>query len=197
MSRPPFIILALPRSRTFWLSKFLTYGDWYCGHDELRHVRTLADAQSWLTQPLTGTVETAAAPFWRLIPRHARVVIVRRPVDQVVQSMMASMPAGVFDREGMMRLIVRQDKKLDQVARRLNCVQVGFEHLNSERVCRELFEYCLPYDFDAAWWRAVSAANFQINMPAFMRYIIAHKPQIDAAAYQAKAVTIAALKGAR
>lgn len=190
----PFIILSLPRSRTFWLSKFLTYGGWHCGHDELRHVRTLADVNSWLSQPFTGTVETAAAPFWRLIPSNVRIVIVRRPVEQVVDSMMASMSAGTFDCGSMTRLMRRQNAKLTQVAERTKCVQIGFEQLSNETACRELFEYCLPYDFDREWWRNISSINLQISMPEFMRYIISHKPQIDGAAYQAKVATITALK---
>ncbi len=28
----PFVVFGLPRSRTAWLSRFLTYGDWVCGH---------------------------------------------------------------------------------------------------------------------------------------------------------------------
>jgi hypothetical protein len=191
----PFVILALPRSRTFWLSNFLTYRDWHCGHDELRHVRTIGDVQSWLSQPFTGTVETAAASFWRLIPSGVRVVIVRRSVEEVVNSMVASMPPGVFDRDGMTRLMTRLDLKLSQAAKGLpNALVVTFEELKTEEACSRVFEYCLPYPHDPAWWRAVSAVNLQINMPAFMRYVVAHKAQMAGAAHQAKTITIAGIK---
>ena len=64
---PPFVIFALPRSRTFWLSKFLTAGGWVCEHDEARHVRGMDDVRSALGREFTGYVETGAAPFWPLI----------------------------------------------------------------------------------------------------------------------------------
>jgi hypothetical protein len=191
----PFLILALPRSRTFWLSNFLSYRDWHCGHDELRHVRTLGDVQSWLSQPCTGTVETACAPFWRLIPAHVRTVVVRRPVEDVINSMMASMPPGTFDRAGMTKLMLRQEQKLNQVQKRTKALMIGFEELNSPSSCRELFEYCLPYEFDRAWWDSFSKVNLQINMPSFMRYVVAYRAQMAGAALQAKTVTIAALRG--
>ena len=49
--------------------------------------------RAWLGQPCTGTVETAAAPFWRLLTAlrpDARIVVkLRRPVPDVVASLMA------------------------------------------------------------------------------------------------------------
>ena len=192
----PFLILALPRSRTFWLSKFLTYRDWHCGHDELRHVRTLADVQSWLSQPMTGSAETAAAPFWRLIPPDVRIVIVRRPVPDVVKSMMATMPEGVFDRNAMTSLMTRLDLKLSQVSKRLpNTLTLSFDSLKDEAACAQVFEYCLPYSHDHKRWRILSGINLQISIPVFMRYIIAHQPQIAGAAAQAKGVTLLKMKG--
>src|SRR5215472_6751131 len=80
----------MPRSRSKWLSQFLGYGEWQCGHDELRHCRSLDDVRSWLSQPCTGTVETAAAPFWRLLRAMApgvRIVTVHRPVAAVAASL--------------------------------------------------------------------------------------------------------------
>jgi hypothetical protein len=87
MGPPPFVVFSLPRCRTKWLSVFLQYGPWSVGHDELRHARSLDDVTSWLSQPCTGTVETAASPFWRLLPAGVRVVTVRRDVWDVVGSL--------------------------------------------------------------------------------------------------------------
>ena len=78
----PFVVFGLPRSRTTWLSRFLTYADWVCGHDELRHMRSMDDISAWFSQPCTGTVETSGAASWRLLDTTApgaRVAIVRRP----------------------------------------------------------------------------------------------------------------------
>ena len=57
---PPFVVFALPRSRSAWLARFLTWGDWMCGHDELRHCRSLDDVRAWLAMPCAAWV---AAPW--------------------------------------------------------------------------------------------------------------------------------------
>jgi len=191
----PFVILSLPRCRTHWLSKFLTYRDWTCGHEELRHVRTLEDVKSWMSQPCTGTAETAGAPFWRLIPSDVRIVIIRRPIEQIVSSFMTTMP-GVFDRSGLTALMERQDYKISQILRRYpTTLAMSFDELKSETSCKTIFEYCLPYEHDHQWWHVLSGINLQINLPAFLRYTIAYRPQITGAALEAKGVTLFKMRG--
>jgi len=184
----PFVIFALPRSRTRWLSRFLSYGDWHCGHEELMHCRTLDDVRSWLAQPCTGTAETAAAPFWRLLTAYApdaRVVVIRRPVAAVVASLMA---LRLGFNEGVLTLAMRRmDAKLDQIAARLpGALSVPFEDLATEAGCARVFEHCLPYRHDPAWWAAVAPMNIQCDMVAVLRYFAAHGPQLQKLARQAK-----------
>lgn len=178
-----YVIYALPRSRTFWLSRFLTYADWHCGHEEIRHLRSMDDVQSWLSLPNTGSVETTAAPFWRLI-KNLKTVIIRRPVDDVMQSLTAQM---AFDRDKLYRQIKRLDAKLDQIEYRLGDVMsVQYEELSQESVCQEIFEYCLPYKHDSAWWQATSQCNLQINFRREMQYYDAYAPQLNKLAKIAK-----------
>lgn len=190
---PPFVILALPRSRTFWLSRFLTYGDWTCGHEELRHARSMEDIASWLAQPCTGTVETAAAPWWRTLRRacpDARVVTVRRPVAEVVDSLAAL----GFDRAVMGPAMRRLDMKLDQIEARVpGVLSVRFADLADERTCAAVFEHCLPHQHDLEWWRVTSALNLQVNVPAMVRYHRAHAAQMNKLAAIAKHQTVAAM----
>jgi len=180
-----FVILSLPRSRTAWLSRFLSYGEWTCGHEELRHFRSLDDVKAWFAQGLVGTVETAAAPFWRLIPEGVKVVVIRRPVAEVVESLM-NLPGCEFDRAALEKLIVRLDRKLDQIEARLDCLSVEFDDLATEAGAAKVFEYCLPYTFDKAHWQAFAGVNIQINMPALMRYYAAYRPALDKLASIAK-----------
>src|SRR5215472_8322044 len=115
----PVVILSLPRCRTAWLSKFLSYGQWQFSHDELRHCRSLDDVRSWLAQPYTGTVETAAAPFWRLLERYspeARIVTLRRPVAAVAASLARG---GLCVDDAVMRRLQMADRKLEQIEHRL------------------------------------------------------------------------------
>jgi hypothetical protein len=185
---PPFIVLALPRSRTYWLSRFLSYGDWHCGHDELQHMRSLDDVQTWFTQPNVGSVETAAAPFWRLLRRYQpdiRIVTVRRSIEDVLASVTRAVPG--CDPTAVSRLLWAADRKLDQVETRMQGVlSVRFKDLADEATCAEVFEHCLPYDHDPVWWAAWDAQRVSGNLAAQVRYCRAYLPQLQKLARAAK-----------
>lgn len=184
-ARSPFVILALPRSRTFWLSHFLTFGEWTCWHEQGRYLRTAADVRSWLAQDLTGTVETAVAPWWRLIRTYrpdARVALVRRPVSEVVDSIMRLDMRGTysFERAALTGRMEALDRKLDQIERRLpNALSVPYSALEDEATCAGLFEHCLQRPHDPEWWRSLADENMQADMPSMARYMRANKPQLD------------------
>jgi hypothetical protein len=187
-----FVVLALPRSRTTGLSKFLTYGEWSCGHEELRHLRSLDDVKTWFSQDCVGTAETAAAPWWRLLPPETKIVLVRRPVEEVIESLMA-LPGLSFDRDKIEAAMRHQDRKLDQIAARLPCVSVDYADLANAETCRQVFEYCLPYEFDEAHWEKWADQNVQCDMLALMRYTLAYGPALEKLAKVAKHQTIAAM----
>ena len=195
MTAPPFLILGLPRSRTKWLATFLSYRDWHCGHEELLRCRSFDDLRSWLAQPCTGSAETSAAPFWRLIPKlapAARIVVVRRPVDEVIASLLRF---GLFDPAALTVAMRRADAKLDQAEARLpGVLSVRYSDLTDEAMCARVFEHCLPYEHDAAWWSACAAINMQIDLRAMLRYFMAHRPQLEKLAAQAKHRMLAALR---
>lgn len=190
---PPFVILGLPRSRTAWLARFLTYGDWVCGHEEARHWRSLDDARTWFAQPNIGTAETAAAPFWRLlddVAPDARIVIVRRPIADVVESLMR---VGEFDRAALVRQMERLERKLDQIERRRAVLSVRFEDLAHERFCKQVFEHCLPYAHDHQHYAALADQNVQCDMRALLRYATAYLPALTKLAAVARHRTLTAM----
>jgi hypothetical protein len=189
-----FIVYALPRSRSFWLSKFLSYGDWYCGHDEARHARSLQDIKSWFSQPQTGTVETSAGQFWRIVPKGVKTVVLRRPIPEVV----ASLAKLGFDPNVQAPAIALLDRKLEQIAARVpGAISVTFEELGTLEGCKKVFEYCLPYEFDPRWWEFLKDANLQANIPALGRYIQAFRPQVEWLRTAAKNAIIAELESHR
>lgn len=174
----PFVVLALPRSRTAWLSHFLSYGNWHCGHDEVRHMRSLDDIHSWFSQGAIGSVETAVAPWWRLL-KNVRLVTIRRPIVEVVDSM-SRIPGCSFDRDVLTANMRALDRKLDQVEARVpDVLSVNYSDLDKEEACAALFEHCLPYKHDSARWRALSSVNIQINMRTLIRYCEAYKPALE------------------
>lgn len=176
---PPFVVFGLPRSRTYWLSRFLSYGGWHCGHDEVRHVRGLDDVRSWLSQDRMGTVETAAAPFWRLmvdIRPDVRIATVRRPIPQVIDSL--SRTGMSFDMAVLTRHLTKLNRKLDQIERLPDVLSVDYAALTDAATCRKIFEHCLPFPHDAAWWARLDAVNLQVDLAAQFRYLRAYAPQL-------------------
>lgn len=193
---PPFVVLGLPRSRTAWLSRFLTYGEWVCGHEELRHMRSLDDVEAWFSQPCIGTAETAAAPWWRMLDRFApgaRIVTVRRPVDEVVDSLLR-IPGLSFDYAQLVATMTKLDRKLDQIEARMpNVLSVPFADLADEGACAQVFVHCLPYSHDRKHWAALSVQNIQIDMRAMMRYFRAYSAPMNKLAAIAKHRSLTAM----
>ena len=70
----------------------------------------------------------------------------------------------------------RQDRVLNQVAK--HALAVEYADLAREDVCRGVFEYCLPYDFDRDWWFAMDQQNLHCDLLAMVRYFQAHAPQM-------------------
>jgi GNAT superfamily N-acetyltransferase len=146
------------------------------------------DVKSWFSQPNTGTVETAAAPFWRLVQSirpDIRTVVVRRPVAEVVESCMA-LNMG-FDRAVMTAAMTKLDYKLDQIERRIpNVLSITFADLATEETCARVFEHCLSLPFDRDRWTAMSVTNLQSDMAATIRYAKAYLGQLTKMAKVAK-----------
>lgn len=192
---PPFVVFALPRSRTFWLSRYLSYNSWCCGHDEVRYLRSMDDIKSWFKQPMVGTVETAAGPFWRLLKHYspeARIATVRRPVEEVVESLCK---LARFDVPVIRKRMQQLDHKLDQIEQRCDVFSVRYSDLNHEACCAALFEYCcVPFNHDPLWWKCVSSVNLQLNFTALMRYMEAYTPQLIKIVKQVKHRTIALMQ---
>lgn len=188
-SHPPFVIFSLPRSRTAWLSRYLTYGPWVCGHEECRYWRTMEDVKSWFMQPFIGTCETEAMHFWRLLPRvapEARVVTIRRPVQEVHDSLMR-LNIGQGGPQ-LLRYLRNLDSKLDQIEHRLGVMRIEFSDLVNEEACRLVFERCLGLEHNTVWWKRWSEINLQIDIQVRLRYMMTHLPQMvkmrDVAKYQ-------------
>lgn len=190
-----FLVLALPRSRTYWLSKFLSYGDYECGHDGLRYLRSMEDVRIWLAQDHAGSCETAGAPWWRLIPEDMPVVVVRRPVSEVVDSLLKIDLEGIggYDRPDLTRRMEKLDAKLDQIEARRKVLSVSYDSLSTEKTCKRVFEHCLPYEFDDKWWASMAVRNLQCNMRAMVRYGEANRGQFAKIQCAAKRATISAM----
>lgn len=151
------------------------------------------DVRSWFAQPATGTVETAAAPWWRLMLRmqpDIRIALIRRPAADVT----GSLARYGFDPARTAPLMARLDRKLDQIEARVpGVLSVTFGELATEEGCARLFEHCLPYKHDPAWYAIMAPRDLQINLAVMARYARAFAPQMGKLAKIAKHATIAGM----
>ncbi len=183
--KPGFIVYAMPRSRTAWMSKFLSYGGWSCWHEQAIFMRKIEDFQTILSWPRIGTVETAMAPGWRLLHHYSpsvNCVVVKRPIPEVVESMMATDLKGIatYERNSLTRILEYGDRMLDDVSQNVpGCLTLDFADLSTEAGCKTLFEHCLPFKFDPEWWEERQAENVQVDVANYVRYYHENKPDIE------------------
>lgn len=180
----PFIIYGLPRSRTKWLSVFLNYPGWTCHHDLPATVHSARGVVDLLAAERSGTVETGMEAAWPMLHREfpaARIVVVRRPIEDVRRSLDRhgwAFPPGELE---------ARSARLDEIAALPNAISVTFDDLATEVACRRVFEHCLRQPFDRDWWLSLAAANIQIDMEARAAVIEAKAPEITSFYRQALA----------
>lgn len=133
--------------------------------------------------PNVGTVETGCSPFWRLIPNDTKTITIRRDPDECIQSLMK---VGPFNLTTLKPHIYKLNSKLDQIEHRVpDVLSIDFNDLRSEDTCKQLFEHCLPYQHDPAWWQHLDSTNLQIDFAYMLRYFQAYQPQLNKLAKQA------------
>jgi hypothetical protein len=182
--KPGFVVYALPRSRTAWLSKFLTYGGWSCWHEQAIHMRTLNDIRTVISWPQTGVVETAMAQGWRIIHHYhptLNAVVIRRPLEDVVKSMLAIDLKGYahYDEPRLRKVMAYGNRMLDEIAAQPGTLVLDFDQLATREGCKAVFEHCLPYPFDDEWWQAHKDRNIQCDVASVIRYYHENRPEID------------------
>lgn len=165
----PFFVFALPRSRTLWLSRWLTYGTRQVGHDITVECDTIDDFLDSLTLGLSGTVETAAVEAWPLIREafpKARIAVVFRPIEEVRASLLR---AGVPVDAVVMEALEKRLEAMTELARQPGVLSLPYAALSNREASAGLFEHLTGEKFDSGWWEMMIGANIQIDMPRRLR----------------------------
>jgi hypothetical protein len=170
-----FIIFALPRSRTKWLSEFL--GQWprRVEHDLALQCDSIAGFVDRLSA-LDGTVETGAMYGWRIAQRRlpqAKLVVVRRPVPEVYESLR---------RVGLdvpLEELVWKRAMLDNLGYQAGVRTYSFADLSDHDRLLELYEYCLGEPCSRSWVNSLAYRNVQISIPERVAYIVSNQARIS------------------
>jgi len=166
------------------MSKFLTYGNTECLHEPEVFLRNINELKLLLRSPDVGFASTGSSYGYPLIRHFApgiREVVVLRPVEEVVKSILAIDVSGiaVYDEELLWRNMRYGERCLHKIAQSPDTLVVNHHDLDKESVCANIFEHCLGQDFDKQWWNSLKNQNIQVDFRAFLRYYIQHRPEID------------------
>lgn len=174
MTRPPFFILSLPRSRSYWLSQFLSYQGAKVGHDLSTLCGSVAELKARITA-VAGTCETGAVLGWKVLLEEfpgARMVVIQRSPFDVWNSLAA------LGLETDLQDLIHKWQLLRDCGKQTRAF--SFSDLKSESACREIFEYCLQLEFDREWWLELRDRNLQVDLPSRIQQLITNSVKIAA-----------------
>lgn len=192
-STPPFIVLSLPRSRSFWLASFFRYAEKVVTHDLAVECASVLEFQQKL-RLVDGTCETGAVLGWRLLRAEmpeARIVVVHRPWQAVAASLAAfglAPPVEDLKARAVMLALVSAEPGV---------LSVNFDQLNDPMICQMLFEHCLELPFDWQWWGRLAPLNLQVDMPSRLARLHANYPRLEAFKAEVAARSAVLLQGAQ
>ena len=120
---------------------------------------------------------------WRLL-RHfvpdLRIVVVRRPVEEVVASMLAAVPTGVYDEARLRLNMTRNAAALAEVSALSGVLTIDHWGLDQPDVCAAVWEKCLPSRFDRAWWDDWRTLRVEVDVMSVLRYYHANRDAVEA-----------------
>lgn len=164
----PFIVYALPRSRTKWTSEFLAADGRRVLHDSVVTAATLEEVRSNI-ESAHGTVETGLAPYWRLMNLWwpmARIAVIRRPVADVLFSLTN---CGLDADAGQ---IWEQDRALDKISAQPGVLTIRFSDLRRRCKCQSLFEWLNVASTPIGRWQEFRNVNIQIDVKNRLKILV-------------------------
>lgn len=171
----PFIVFSLPRSRSAWLSVFLSHGVGLVGHDIGVECATPDDFADMLRGPLVGTCETGAQFAWKLIRKmlpDAKFVVIKRDPLEVSESLA---------RFGLTDVDAEMDRRcalLSEISDSEGTLTFSYDDLGHPGVCWAIYEHCTGLPMDMRWWAQMDALNVQVDMPRMIDRLIHNRDRI-------------------
>lgn len=146
-----FFVLGLPRSRTYWLSKFLTTNSCKVEHDGSILYSSLEELHSKMPQ---GNCDTRLLLHWKNLK--GKIVLIDRDYIEVCKSLENIGFLGNTLELCRLKLALEEAKKIYPV--------IKFDDLQKEEVCKWLFEYLTEERFDSIRWKQLNKLNLQVDL---------------------------------
>jgi hypothetical protein len=138
----PFLVVGLPRSRTAWLAKFLSYQGRVCRHEPSLRWESLADFARWLdgSEGASDTMMTFLAHEVQRRRPDIPLLVIRRPRFEVLESL-NRLP---YKKEPWLPAwLEKMDARLDRIEDELDCFVLNFHELDLPMECRLAGLHCL------------------------------------------------------
>ena len=166
----PFVVLSLPRSRSFWLSCFLSDSARPVEHEPSRNFRAREDVGAYFARPGAAAVDTALGLIWRdlELPPNIKLAVMHRPLDEVCASL---------DRLGL------PSSGMPELADKLNSLpglHFDANRLGDEATASAVYAYCTGYTVSRCHWEEFAKQNLQANPAAMMVDALANIAGIQA-----------------
>ena len=174
---PPFVVFAMPRSRTAWLSHWLSgVAQVPVGHDLAIDADSIDQWLGYVARDFRGTCETGAVEVWPILRRSipaCRIITIHRPLEAVC----ASLAAAGYDPP--LDDLTRRCVALESLSGQPGVLSLPFDALADPRACAVLQEYALGVPFDWPAWREAASLNVQINREQRLARLAERRPQIE------------------
>lgn len=150
MGFEPFFVIGLPRSRTYWLSKFLTTDSCKVGHDSSCEYSSIEEMHKKMDN---GICDTALAFHWKLLK--GKIVIIERDYNDVLRSVSA---LGMVESASLRKIY----DALQEAKQFYPCI--SYKDLQKKSVCKELFEYLTGEKFDSVRWKRMDKEIITVSV---------------------------------
>lgn len=159
----PFVVLGTPRSATFWLSQLLSSDDAACAHEPSRRWRNRGELLGFLRASASGAVDSMLTLHWRAVAQmapSARVVVIRRPVEEVLHSFVR---VGLWHPRlpALVRLI---DARAAEACAGMTALCVPYADLRYRETCDHIFWWCRGVHMPQARWQALGGVHLQADL---------------------------------
>ena len=144
-----FFVLALPRSRTYWLSKFLSTESCEVEHDGSMNYRSI---EEMIDNMPDGNCDTALALHWEKL--QGKVVVIDRDLEECI---MSCKKLNIEIDEIFMSKIALSLKAASEVH-----PVVPYNDLSYENTCKWIFEYLTGEVFDRDHWLKFNETKIEV-----------------------------------